>query len=301
MMPMRSIVIVNTIIQKKGCMSQLIQMRQRMKAVETIKKITHAMRLISMSTHTRSRSRKDTLTTYRQEVSQLFGSIQQLFPDWQHKKLFALESTNPTPLIILISSQKGLCGTFNTSLFSYFEKNIHRQYHGNAHFITVGKKASDYIQEHHGAVVIRFSKFSSITLPGIVDQIMDYILRPTSNYAVVNIISNHVKTFFVQYPTKTQLIPFTLPETASVELREPYIWEQSPHETLTVIAETLLQITLYDTLLESLVSEQAARFIAMDNSTRNASNLLDTMRLEYNKTRQAKITRELTDLISSFQ
>ena len=148
---------------------------------------------------------------------------------------------------------------------------------------------------------MRFSKFSSITLPGIVDQIIDYILRPTSDYALVNIISNYVKTFFVQYPTETQLIPFTLPKTASVELREPYIWEQSPHETLTIITETLLRITLYDTLLESLVAEQAARFIAMDNSTRNASNLLDEMSLAYNKTRQAKITRELTDLVSSFQ
>jgi len=282
-------------------MSQLIQMRQRIKAVETIKKITHAMRLISMSANTRLRSKKEALENYHQEVSNLFGSIQPQFYDWQHKKLFALESKNTTPLVILVGSQKGLCGTFNVSLFSYFEKNIHRKYHGNAHFITIGKKASDYIQEHHGSVIMRFSKFSSVTLPDIVEQIINYILQPKSDYANILMISNHSKSFFVQHPTLKQLIPFLIPKTSFIEQREPYMWEQSPYETLTTIAETLLKITLYDTLLESLVAEQSARFIAMDNSTRNASNLLDTMHLEYNKTRQAKITRELTDLMSSFQ
>jgi F-type H+-transporting ATPase subunit gamma len=282
-------------------MSQLIQMRQRMKAVETIKKITHAMRLISMSAHTRLRSKKEALANYKSEVLQLFGSIQPHFPNWHHKKLFAKENKkSEIALFILVGSQKGLCGTFNTNLFSYFEKNAYSK-QSNTHIITVGKKASDYLQEKHDSVIMRFSEFSSITLPDIVDQIIDYILRPTSDYSHVVILSNYAKNFFIQYPTTTQLIPFTIPKTTFVGSSESYIWEQSPYEVLTNIAETLLQITLYDTLLESLVAEQAARFIAMDNSTRNASNLLDAMHLEYNKTRQAKITRELTDLVSSFQ
>lgn len=282
-------------------MSQLIQMRQRMKAVETIKKITHAMRLISMSAHTRLRSKKEALAYYKSEVLQLLGAIQPQFPQWHHKKLFAKKSKTTPPLFILVGSQKGLCGTFNVSLFSYFEKNFHPK-QNNAHIITVGKKASDYMQEQQNSVVMRFSEFSSVTLSGIVDQIIEYILRPTSDYSQVVIVSNYAKNFFIQYPTTTQLIPFAIPKTTSTwEFSETYMWEQSPNTILTNIAETLLQITLYDTLLESLVAEQAARFIAMDNSTRNASNLLDTMHLEYNKTRQAKITRELTDLVSSFQ
>lgn len=282
-------------------MSQLIQMRQRMKAVETIKKITHAMRLISMSAHTRLRSKKETLTHYKDEVLELFYSIQPQFPNWHHKKLFAQASKTVKPLIILIGSQKGLCGTFNITLFSYFEKNIHQKYHGNAHFITIGKKASDYVQEHHGSIIMRFSEFSSATLPKIVDQIINHILEPLSEYPQIIVTSNYAKNFFVQYPVITHLIPFSIPKITGIGLNEPYVWEQSPYEILTNIAEALLKITLYNILLESLIAEQAARFIAMDNSTRNASNLLDTMRLEYNKTRQAKITRELTDLVSSFQ
>ncbi len=288
-------------------MSVLMLMRQRMKAIETIQKITHAMQLISMSSHTRLRNKKAALALYTSELLNLFTHIYAHDLSWHHPILLPSiphedEVTKEHNLIILVGSQKGLCGTFNQHLLSFFERKETPDNKAHAHYIAVGKRACDYLAHMEDRTVIKqFNEFTYTMITPIAQQITDYIMHATPHYTSVTVYSNWSKSFFVQVPAHHTVVPLTLPQVAREDddLSETYEWEQSPETLLTALAQSILLATLQDLLLTSLTAEQAARFVAMDNSTRNAHNLLDQMTLDYNKRRQAKITRELTDLIGS--
>lgn len=293
-------------------MVQLVQLRNRIKAIETIKKITHAMRLISMSTHSRLKHQEDPLHYYKATVSNLFNKVKKLTPEWKNS---FIEPTAPTPhtLIILVSSSKGLCGSFNTMLFNHFQWYL-QQYNINAataSIITVGTRAQSYINEHAiGTQVISFEELTSVTLSPLAHKITHHIMTSSQPYTSVLVFSNFSKSFFVQKPETTTLVPFNQ-HTLEGSYKEhhsylqqqtltEYRWEQEPDEILDILFKQCMDATLQHILFQSLISEHAARFLSMDNSTRNAQNLLDRTKLDYNKLRQAKITKELSELMGSY-
>jgi F-type H+-transporting ATPase subunit gamma len=277
-------------------MAQLITMRQRIRAIETIRKITQAMRLISMSSHSRLRHKKAHLERYKKAFQQLWQRV-------RHAGILPLEpviTETPAHLIILAGSQKGLCGTFNSSLFKFFEHAV-PVFTPEHHFIAVGKYAATYFKQRDTVLLASYATFTSAHYISIAQAITTLILEAPTPYTSVTIYSNTSKSFFVQNPSKFTLIPFKEPEESTLP-QEPsdYLFEQSPQELSTVIQQLMISVTLQEFLFESLLAEQAARFISMDSSTRNADNLLISMKLGYNKTRQSIITRELTELASSY-
>lgn len=283
-------------------MSQLIRMRQRIKAIKTIKKITHALRLISMSTHLRLRSKKNALEEYKNSFVTLFMQLYKVAPLWKHSLAENSDHKANIPLIILIGSQKGLCGNFNTELYAFFEKELVRSKNQAADIIAIGKKAHDYAKIGKGTVIMAFDDFSITTIEAISKSLRDYILQNARNYSSVIVYSNSSKSFFVQKPQVETVIPFSTALLSNLQDIDPeeYIWEQKPDDILNFLIEKMVYVLLYELLFQSLIAEQAARFIAMDNSTRSAGKLLDSMQLLYNKMRQSKITGELTDLIGGF-
>lgn len=286
-------------------MAQLIQMRQRIKAIETIKKITHAMQLISMSMHSRLRNRTPLLTNYQQEIERLLTKVRAAAPEWRSSLMNPEVSSDNNPLIIIVASQKGLCGNFNTSLFYKFEKTFTEDHLKLASFITVGKHATNYMNKRHPEnILLSFDKFSSPQLNVIAGRIVEIISTGKKPFSSVAIVANGLKTFFVQVPQITTILPLgtTATDQPTMEIpTEPYSWEQNPSDILDDLALQYLTATIYKLLFQSLLAEQAARFISMDNATRNAQQLLEDTQLHYNKLRQAKITRELTELSASFQ
>ncbi len=282
-------------------MSKLIQMRQRIKAIETIKKITHAMRLISMSLHSRLKHKQATLIEYRDTISTLLAKVQQTVPDWQHPIMHPTLTSQQNPLIIVIGSQKGLCGNFNTMLFQLLSHEV-AEYKTKPVFIAIGKRVVDFIQENHPEqLIFSFEEFTARNFLSIAQQLIDIIMQASPSYSSVVVFGNTFKGFFTQKPIFSSLIPFN---PASIPKSEPphegYIWDQSSTTVLNFIAQQYITAQLQHMLFESLLSEHAARFLSMDSSTRNADKLLETTKLEYNKLRQAKITKELTELIGSF-
>lgn len=284
-------------------MAHLIQMRQRIKAIETIKKITHAMQLISMSTHARLKENEGSLLDYHQATSQLFETVSQSLPQLPVSPLFPDPSLPGRPLLILVGSQKGLCGNFNISLIKFFEKRYPRTLltsSNNYTIISVGKKAIDYCTQHQLATIIQeHPNFNSSTLSFIAQTISRAIMQTAEPYSSVTIISNHLKTFFMHQPHTTQLIPFSLPISNNTS-HQDYYWEQSPVSIFHDLAYQYIESHIYVILFQSLLAEQAARFLSMDSSTRNAKTLLEKSQLEYNKLRQATITKELTELTGSY-
>lgn len=283
-------------------MAQLIHMRQRIKAVETIKKITHAMRLIAMSTHTKLRSKQEPLKDYQHTINTLFKKIKSATPAWHNTLFYPPHTAQSRNLIILIGSQKGLCGNFNSGLFRFFEKMVLPDELANAHIIAIGRKAVDYIRELPVKdITALYPEFTSTNIVFIVHELMQKILHSAPPFTHVSVFSNKLKTFFIQKPHRAVIIPFTTytyDHKQHIEL--DLIWEHDPHTILDMLALQLCQATIHHLLFESLLAEQAARFISMDSSTRNAETILEETILWYNKLRQAKITKELTELISSF-
>ena len=284
-------------------MSLLIQLRYRIRAIETIKKITHAMRLISMSARSRLKSKEDPLREYMASSAQLLNRIKARVPDWQNPIL--TPETSPKPLLILIGSQRGLCGNFNTTLFHYFEKSINESYATmqSLAIIPVGKKAIQYAQDIPTLSIIReYPDLTAKNIPAISRDITNYLFATRPPFSQVHVFSNQLKTFFVQKPHETMLIPFTPDQekTAEPPSKDDYLWEQSPEDLLDQLAYQTIEVQLHYLLFESLLAEHAARFISMDNATRNAQTLLEETQLQYNKLRQAKITKELTELTGSF-
>lgn len=283
-------------------MSGLVQLKQRIKAIQTIKKITHAMRIVSMSTHARLRNQQQALKEYKQALISMYATISNHVTLGIETPISTLtQPANKKVLFIIVGSQKGLCGNFNNNLFNFVKQPLE---HASVSYdiISVGKKTNDYLAANNLMSIISYDEFTSLQLSSLTTALVDYVLAHGADYSEVFLFSMTSQSFFNQKPHRTHLMPFEAPALQTIVTSSTeYRWEEeATNELATYCMHELLATKIYEALLTSLIAEQAARFIAMDNSTRNASNLLDAMTLRYNKTRQSKITRELTDLASSF-
>jgi F-type H+-transporting ATPase subunit gamma len=283
-------------------MSKLIQMRNRIKTIETIRKITDVMRIISMSAHSRLKTKQEPLSDYLNELKSLFAKVQLATPSWTNERLMPTGADN-NPLIVIIGSQKGLCGGFNTQLSKLLQHYIAHNPSAHYHFTAIGKKPIDYlINNYPDKMISSFPILTARNFLSIAQELTDMIMTTTPAYTSVTIISNVFKNFFTQKATITHLVPFNATDI-STQITAPtqeYIWDEAPHTILDALAVQYIEAQFQHLIFQSLLSEHAARFISMDSSTRNAHNLLSTTKLEYNKVRQAKITTEITELTGSF-
>lgn len=298
---------------------QLTQMRLRIKAIETIKKITNAMRLISMSMHIRLNHKIPLMQSYKSELINILNILQSIGPvvnledgsidTNQTTNAFENNILNPplnSPernLVIIIGSQKGLSGTFNSSLFRFFEKNESKKIFKNSTFVVVGKKAVDHYKKLT-EIEQSYNVFNFHNLDEITREIYNLIINAKPVFTNVICYSNYSKGFLTQLPQKTTLVPLdktvTLnDQTQDVALTQEYIWQQNPKNVLNMLINEYLKLTLQTLLFESLLAEQAARFQSMDNATRNADSLLESMTRQYNKLRQTKITKEISEVSSN--
>ncbi len=287
-------------------MSQLIAMRQRIRAIETIQKITHAMQLISMSAHSRLRHKKVFIEQYKDAIARVWCNVHVcVSPNVTHTIFTRLNpptDISNRSLIIVIGSQKGLVGNFNTNIVRFFEKE-HGSLTSTTHLITIGKQITQYFAHRGIAPYHIYNELNAQNFVTIATALTSLILTGPEIYTTVTVYANVQKSFFVQQQQIISLIPYaeqaqTAPK-CKTDCTSEYLWAQRPEEILAFISSLSINAKLVDILFNSLLAEQAARFIFMDNSTRSAQNLLNQMKLDYNKRRQAKITLELTDLTAS--
>ncbi len=280
-------------------MSHLIQLRNRIKAIKTIKKITHAMRLISMSSHSQLRKHQDTLKDYQQHVRTLFNHAVAKNPSWQHPFIQTITDQEPRTLILLIGGQKGLCGNFNSALCSFAQNYLENEIDSAFDLLVVGKKTVDFVQNTYKDQTIKtFDYFTTHNYLQLAQEIITIIEQNITTYTSIRIISNQSESFFVRNPQATILTPLAIEQHAISGVQ--YYWEQPAHDVLDYLVQEYVFATIQQTLFESLLSEHASRFISMDGATRNADTMLEKAQLTYNKLRQAKITRELTELVGSY-
>ena len=278
-------------------MSQLIHLKQRIKAIGAIQKIAQTMRLISMSSHSKLKKQSESMQRFRNEIKPLLcaltSDIQKTVPD--HAPKFKT-------LYILFSAEKGLCGTFNSTMYAYFHRHLTAQNLENSHVISVGKKTAWYLAERGIKPILEFDKAMPNNLEKIAQDLYEKIIHMHKHYESVVCLSSHPKTFFIQEPHSTTIIPIQQdpceirPEATLLD----YEWVQDRKDVTRCMFRILLKTNILLILTNSMLSEQSARFLSMDNATRSAENLLKEMKLAFNKLRQAKITRELIELVSSW-
>lgn len=279
-----------------------MQIRQRMGAIATIQKITHSMRLISMSAHTRLKSREKSLAFYTSTLKNLFEEAKAQLPDWHNPILQPKYDEYGKQMVILIGSDKGLCGNFNVNMFYFFEEYSAHYNPETTTYVAIGKKAIEYLEQKKKVVPhLVYKQFIPKTAPAIARTLLEQILSPSIHYQSVTVFSNVLATFFTQRPEKSILIPFQTESTTTAQgsSNNDFYWEQEPTEVVDFLAKQTLNDSLEHLLFQSLIAEQSARFISMDSATRNADRLLEQTKLRYNKLRQAIITKELTELSSS--
>ena len=277
-------------------MSSLTLLRRRIRAVETIRKTTHAMRLTSISTHTRLQKQKTLVIRYKEAIADLLSSLKNHLGN---ETAYVNSPDANKTLYIIAGSPKGLCGTFNTQLVTYIQKNVPEimAHHESHDTVVLGNKLADQLEATGVQVTQRYNSFTVATFVDITHELAYRILEKNI-YHTVYLIANYPRSFFVQTPEQHQLLPFQPHIREQERDLSEYHWEQPPADVFQSLTRIYLKAHLQELLFQSLLSEQASRFIAMDGATRNAEDLLSTMRLDYNKIRQAAITRELADLTS---
>ena len=280
-------------------MSQLIQLKQRIKAITAIKKITQTMRLIAMSTHSKLKKQSESIQNLKKEFKPFLCTLAKEHAKDSQKK----HATRYKTLYIIFASEKGLCGTFNETMFSYFNKNLTSQAIKNSHVISICKKATQYLIQRGITPLIEIDKIQPNKIEKTAQFLYQKIVECHQEYEEVVCFSSFAKTFFMQEAKTTILFPIQ-PDPCNISESnmslDDYQWPQNEKDVTQALFQMLLKINILSLFINSMLAEQSARFLSMDNATRSAETLQKNMKLTFNKMRQAKITRELIELISSF-
>ncbi|MBI5044755.1 MAG: ATP synthase F1 subunit gamma [Candidatus Levybacteria bacterium] len=282
-------------------MATLISLRRRIKAAQNVSKTTRAMQMIAASKLKRAQDAALAGRPYVQKLTELAQDITLRTEDAKKHPFMRLSIDNDKTLLIAIAPDKGLCGGLVTNLLREFF--IYSRDEKNAQMIVVGKKLENQVVKLQNEVLAAFH--FGTTLPTfdvvfpIIKLINEYYL--SGKVQSVKVLYTDFVSFFNQSPKVVQLLPISLPESSDQEKKNvaqaDMLYEPSLEEMVPELLKHYLEMSLFQYFLETYLSEQAARMIAMQNATNNAKDIISGLKLEYNKTRQAKITGELLDII----
>lgn len=273
-------------------MANLLSLKRRIRAAGNVSKTTRAMQTIAAS---KLKKAQDATIAGRPYVEKLTSISQNILSrlDSEYAHGYMKKHENGKSLILIISPDKGLCGGLVTNLIreiiNFDSKNKNNIY------LTIGKKTESAVASLGKEIVASFKFGTTIPTFSLVLPIVKIIDENFLSQKVgsVKIISTNFLSIFSQKPQLTNILPieFLKPESTSLTLFEP-----SPEKLLPPLLRHLLEMTVYQHLLESYASEQGARMVAMQNATDNASEIVENLKLEYNKGRQEKITNEILDI-----
>lgn len=289
-------------------MATLREIRGRIQGVKNIAKITSATKMVAAA---KMRKAQDAITSarpYAQKLSDILSLLAANLEESVDPLLQRREDIRNIALIV-ISADRGLCGSFNSNLLrgaTYHAKRLRERYpKAQVHLITVGKRSCDFFNRREYDIVQRFSgiftKLDFLYAQDIARIATEGFL--TERFDKVEIMFNEFKSVVKQ---EVVIHPF-LPIEPSAEIMEQaqkqggptidYIFEPSRERVLSALLPRHLNMQVWRALLESNAAEQAAKMMAMDNATTNAKDLLRTLQLTYNKARQAAITKELLEIV----
>ena len=285
-------------------MPSLKDLKNRIASVTSTRKITKAMQMVAAAKLRRAQEAAVSARPYADRMSAVMSNLVSGVGDSESApRLLAGSGHSDVHLLILATSERGLCGGFNSSIVRLAKSHIaDLQNSGKTvKIITVGKKGREQIKRDYADLMINHVDLSEVKRLGYgnAKSIADDVLARFSveEFDICTIFYNEFKSVISQVPTALQLIPAVLKETANID-NSFYEYEPDETEILAELLPRAMATQIFTALLENGASEQGARMSAMDSATRNAGDMIDKLTIEYNRSRQAVITNELIEIIS---
>lgn len=281
-------------------MASLLQLNSRIKAAQNVSKTTKALQMIAASNLKRAQHAAFSSRPYVAKLDALTKSVAEKVEQKQAFAYLEQRLSSGKSLVIFLTPDKGLCGGLIANLLREFIRNVKNE---NNMYILVGKKAETYVTKLEKNVIASFKFGTTVPSFDMVYPIIKLIEQHylSGNVDSVKILGAHFVSIFTQTPKVDTILPIklNLSEGDIKKQEASYLFEPNASDLLPSLLKQYLEMTIYQHLLESFVSEQGARMIAMQNATTNARDLIEDYKLEYNKTRQTKITNEILDITST--
>ncbi|PWJ59441.1 F-type H+-transporting ATPase subunit gamma [Dyadobacter jejuensis] len=286
-------------------MASLKEVRNRIVSVNSTQQITKAMKMVAAAKLRRAQDNIIQMRPYAQKLNEMLLTVSAGSESSVDSPLKAVRPVERV-LIVVVTSDRGLCGAFNTNIIKATLQLIENKYaaqakKGQVEIFTIGKKGAESFARRgfkvHGQFTDTYSRLSFVTVKEAAEEIMKGYTNGT--FDAVELVFNEFKNVATQIIHTDPYLPIVAEDTAS-SAKKPevnYSFEPTEEEILTELIPKSLKIQLYRAVLESNASEQGARMTAMDKATENAQELLKELKLIYNRTRQAAITTEILEIV----
>ena len=290
-------------------MPNLKDLRIRIDSVKSTQKITSAMKMVAAAKLRRAQEQAEAARPYAERMDRMVRSLAASLPSREGApKLLAGTGADATHLLVVLTSDRGLCGAFNSSIVREARRQITRLLGEGKEprILCVGRKGWGQLRrDYEDRIIDTIEDVGRKSLGfddarAIAERIQDMFDR--GEFDACTLVYNRFRSAISQIPTSQQLIPLVVSEGEEAETDvasgAAYEYEPDEMEILEALLPRNLGVQVFRALLENNASEQGARMTAMDNATRNAGEMIDDLTLNYNRTRQAYITKELIEIIS---
>ena len=286
-------------------MASLDDLKKRIASVKSTQKITKAMKMVAAAKLRRAQESAERGRPYSEKMNNIILNLSTGLSDKENApKLLTGSGEDKVHLCVVMTADRGLCGGFNSNIIkkakSYFKKLSDN---GKIlKIITVGSKGYDQLKRVYKDNIIEKISFKESKNANSfdADKVGQIIIEKFENkeFDVCTIFYNQFKNVITQIPQEQQIIPLKMTEDESKKSEESYEFEPDEDEILGNLLPKNISTQIFKAMLENSASEQGSRMSAMDNATRNAGEMVDKLTIEYNRSRQAAITKELIEIIS---
>ncbi|MEK9797012.1 MAG: F0F1 ATP synthase subunit gamma [Alphaproteobacteria bacterium] len=292
----------------------LKDLRTRISSVKSTQRITSAMKMVAAAKLRRAQEEAEASRPYAERMERMLGSLaQSATAAGTAPPLLAGSGKDDVHLIVVMTTDRGLCGGFNGSIARWTRRHINnlRAEGKQVKILIVGRKGRGLLRRDFGDLIVDVMEDTAKPMPKF-ETAAEIAQRARAMFEagecdVCTVVYNKFVSALTQEVTPLQLIPFAVPETGGDDTEAKgsalasgavYDYEPDEQEILADLLPRNLSIQVFRAMNESFASEQGARMTAMDNATRNAGDMIDRLSIQYNRTRQAAITTELIEIIS---
>ena len=287
-------------------MANLKAIRIRISSVKSTRQITSAMKMVSAAKLRKAQDKIVRLRPYANKLYEILVGLSQSLSDAEVENIYGRVSHPDKVLLVVITSNRGLCGAFNTNVIKEARRIISEKYYdqfrnGNLKLMTIGKKGFDYFRKQNVNMLPEQNNLlydlSFDNVARVAEQVMSSFI--SGEYDRVELIYNQFKNAVVQNLTNELFLPVeAVPAGKTKTTPVDYIYEPSQEEIIKELIPKSLKIQLYKAVLDSFVAEHGARMTAMHKATDNATSMIRDLTLQYNKARQSAITNQILEVVS---
>ncbi len=277
------------------------EIRTKISSIKSTQKITRAMEMVAASKMRKAQDRMRKSRPYADKMREVIGHLAHAHPEYKHRYMVNREVKRVG--IIIISSDRGLCGGLNNNLFRIAVASLKKwdEANINVDMCTIGSKASGFFRRLGGNIIAQSDHLGdSPSLENLIGAVK-VMLNDFDEGKIdqLFVVYNHFVNTMTQKPMVRQLLPISADiEDEQLKHHWDYIYEPESKEVLDALLTRYIESLVYQSVVENVACEQAARMVAMKSASDNATDLIDELQLAYNKARQAAITQELSEIVA---